>query len=332
MLRFGTLGDDAFQELFGDEDVASSALNPEERKESNPHAVDAGLSALDREQQERDHDESTAFSEYLDSETSESDDEFISRTTDDWATSPGEIPISNIDTQWAYEELFGSPYAGLPQEVGFTVEEDILPTHFVPNTRYEAPEQNDSSTPSRTTTSRRLAREFLLSVDELSPENVQLLGDIIEQKGWSATQVQIRALFLHGTSMQTIHHAWQLRELWQYAHHLHAAAEEEISYRVHHSSLITWIQAVVLIEHFYWVDDPEEVISELEQLADHWSRHPELTRTYPVFKDYLFRYRLARIDHRHDLGLQINLDPHDERTFDGRANGCLREWWHDEID
>lgn len=185
---------------------------------------------------------------------------------------------------------------------------------------------------SATIAARRLARQFLFATDEYCAESIDLLGEIIEANGWSAAQVQIRALVSRDCTIREIHRAWQLRELWCEANPLHARFDENAHLPSVYSSRLTWLQAVLLLEHYSWLEHADDVLVELEKQLGHWHLHPELRRRYPIFKDYVLSYRIVTSDPKYGFGLQVNLDPRDERTFDGFLNDCQPEWWHDECD
>lgn len=178
----------------------------------------------------------------------------------------------------------------------------------------------------------KAARLMLMELGALDRRSLELVAEIFQCHGFSATKHHLRHLIRRGTDIEDIHRAWQLRRAWLDSDGLHATSAQEQRYTLHGPSRLSWIQAVLVVEHFHQADSTDMLVSMLEAEKDHWQSVDELFGGYPSFKDYLFRHLLSAVDTRHELGSMRNLDPSNPLTFDGAKHGHCNDWWHGERD
>lgn len=175
----------------------------------------------------------------------------------------------------------------------------------------------------------QLALAFLRDEGLYSDRHLDLLADIIRQRGWSSVQTQVRGLVLAGYGIALIHRMFQLTDAW-----LHCVESDTLApERWHGGKRLTWLEAAHLLD-FLGHD------AEFEQIADFLSSEQEVwhglrrdSGHLATFKNYLFEYRLSPRTQVDDGIWQINLDPGDMRSFDGSRNPLyLSCWWDEPLD
>ena len=175
----------------------------------------------------------------------------------------------------------------------------------------------------------QLALAFLRDEGLYSERHLDLLADIIRQRGWSSVQAQVRGLVLAGYGIAQVHRMFQLTDAW-----LHCVESDMLApERWHGGKRLTWLEAAHLLD-FLGYD------TELEQIADFLSSEQEIwhglrrdSGQLATFKNYLFEYRLSQRTQIGDGVWQTNLDPKDTRSFDGTRNPLyLPCWWDEPID
>lgn len=219
-------------------------------------------------------------------------------------------------------------------------EEDTQPAQDDPLDRLwylEVPEADDEELArevSRTGVSSderatQLALGFLRDEGLYSERHLDLLADIIQQRGWSSVQTQVRGLIRAGYGVAQIHRMFQLTDAW-----LHCVESDTLApERWHGGKRLTWLEAAHLLD-FLGHD------AEFEQIADFLSSEQEVwhglrrdSGHLATFKNYLFEYRLSPRTQVDDGVWQSNLDPGDMRSFDGTRNPLyLLSWWDEPLD
>lgn len=167
---------------------------------------------------------------------------------------------------------------------------------------------------------------FLRDEGLYSERNVDLLADIIRQRGWSSVQHQVRGLVHAGYGIASIHRMFQLTDAW-----LHCVENDALSPEYWHSNKrLTWLEAAHLLD-FIGHDADFDMISDF-LLAEQevWYRLHRESGHLATFKSYLFKYRLSPRTELDEAGWQHNLDPGDMRSFDGTRNPLYRPCWWDE--
>lgn len=172
----------------------------------------------------------------------------------------------------------------------------------------------------------QLALAFLQEEGLFSVGHLDLLADIIRQRGWTSVQYQVRGLLLAGYGIAQIHRMFQLTDAW-----LHCVESDTLApERWHGGKRLTWFEAAQLLD-FLGHD------AELEQIADFLTSEQEVwhglrrdSGQLATFKNYLFKYRLSLRTQVDDGIWQINLDPNDIRSFDGSRNPVFSSSWWDE--
>ncbi|KAB8168502.1 hypothetical protein FKV24_016265 [Lysobacter maris] len=251
-------------------------------------------------------------------------------------------PTTDSETPVVAQKNVADPTAGdvFPFEVLDLYEEDSRPTpedHLEQLWYLEVPEAGDEEVVrevSKTGVSSderamQLALEFLQEEGLYSERHLDLLADIIRQRGWSSVQHQIRGLVLAGYDIAQIYSMFQLTDAW-----LHCVESDTLApERWHGGTRLTWLEAAQLLD-FQGHD------AELEQIADFLSSEQEVwhelrrdSGQLATFKNYLFKYRLSPRTQVSDGIWQSNLDPDDTRSFDGTRNYLYSScWWDEPID
>lgn len=172
----------------------------------------------------------------------------------------------------------------------------------------------------------QLALGFLRDEGLYSARNLDLLADIIRQRGWSSVQFQVRGLVRAGYGIAPIHRIFQLTDAW-----LHCVENDALSPEHWHSNnRLTWLEAAHLLD-FLGHDADFDLISDfLFAEQEVWYRLYRESGHLATFKSYLFQYRLSPRTELDEAGWQHNLDPGDMRSFDGTRNPLYRSRWWDE--
>lgn len=175
----------------------------------------------------------------------------------------------------------------------------------------------------------QLALRFLRDEGLYSERNLDLLADIIRQRGWSSVQLQVRGLVHAGYDIAPIHRMFQLTNAW-----LHCVENDALSPEYWHSNKrLTWLEAAHLLD-FLGHDADFDLISDfLFAEQEVWYRLHRESGHLATFKSYLFQYRLSPRTELDEAGWQHNLDPRDMRSFDGTRNPLYRScWWDEPVD
>ena len=172
----------------------------------------------------------------------------------------------------------------------------------------------------------QLAMSFLQVEELVSVRNLDLLTDIILERGWSSVQTQVRALVRAGYSVQQIHLMFQITGVW-----LHCVQSDILAPDGWHGGhRLTWQQAARLLDVMGYDATLEEIADFLSAEQDVWSELRRRSGELATFRDYLFRYRLSTHTQVDDGIWQSNLDPSDERSFDGTRHSLYSSDWWDE--
>lgn len=175
----------------------------------------------------------------------------------------------------------------------------------------------------------QLALGFLRNEGLYSERNIDLLADIIRQRGWSSVQTQVRGLILAGYGVAQIHRMFQLTDAW-----LHCVESDTLApERWHGGKRLTWLEAAQLLD-FLGHDIEFELIADfLSSEQEVWHGLRRDSGQLATFKNYLFEYRLSPQTQVSDGIWQSNLDPDDTRSFDGTRNPLyLSSWWDEPLD
>ncbi len=172
----------------------------------------------------------------------------------------------------------------------------------------------------------QLAMAFLQVEDLVNVRNLDLLTDIILERGWSSVQAQVRALVRTGYSVEQIHLMFQITGVW-----LHCVQSDILAPDGWHGGhRLTWQQAARLLDVMGYDATIEEIADFLSAEQDVWSQLRRRSGELATFRDYLFRYRLSTHTQVDDGIWQSNLDPSDERSFDGTRHSLYSSDWWDE--
>lgn len=159
-----------------------------------------------------------------------------------------------------------------------------------------------------------------------SARNLDLLTDIILERGWSSVQTQVRALVRAGYSVDQLHLMFQITGVW-----LHCVQSDILAPDGWHGGhRLTWQQAARLLDVMGYDATIEEIADFLSAEQDIWSQLRRRSGELATFRDYLFRYRLSTHTQVDDGIWQSNLDPTDERSFDGTRHSLYSSDWWDE--
>ncbi|MFM2289321.1 MAG: hypothetical protein RL684_2464, partial [Pseudomonadota bacterium] len=139
---------------------------------------------------------------------------------------------------------------------------------------------------------RQLARMFLLSVGEARSPLIDLVQEIILARGWSAAQVQVRALFEHGFSISSIHSAFELSDAWRDNSMLDEQIDFGTSWPLLCNPRISWSQAGTIVRYLGDEATLEELLDFVDAEHERWSGSGRFRAIFPRFKDYLFGHRL----------------------------------------
>lgn len=207
----------------------------------------------------------------------------------------------------------------------------------------EIPEPEDDLTPNAdfelatgvhaTERAMQQALEFLQDAGLSNTRNLDLLTDIILERGWSSVQAQVKSLVHAGYSVDQIHLMFQITGVW-----LQCVQSETLAPEGWHGGhRLTWHQAARLLDVMGYDAEVEEIADFFCTEQEAWNelrRWPEPLAQWPgalaTFRDYLFKYRLSI---RTEVGegiWQSNLNPSDERSFDGARHGLYSPDWWDE--
>lgn len=239
-------------------------------------------------------------------------------------------------------ELAASPATGdvYPFEIFDLDEDDSLPA---PDESLdllwllEVPEAGDEETVrevSRTGLSSderavQLALAFLRDEGLYSEDHLDLLTDIIQQRGWSSVQCQVRGLVRAGYDITHIHRMFQLTDAW-----LHCVESDTLApERWHGGKRLTWLEAAQLLDFIGYDAAFEQIADFLFSEQEVWQGLRRDSGQLATFKNYLFGYRLSPRTQVDDGIWQVNLDPGDMRSFDGSRNPLyLASWWDEPLD
>ena len=234
------------------------------------------------------------------------------------------------------------PVAGDTQAVGdiYFEDQDVQPTRDEPvdDLWYlEVPEVVDEEVArefSRTGVSSderamQLALEFLRDQDLYSERHLDLLADIIRQRGWSSVQLQVRGLIQAGYGVAQIHRMFQLTDVW-----LHCVESDTLApERWHGGKRLTWLEAAHLLDFLGHDAEFDQIADFLSSEQEVWHGLRRSSGHLATFKNYLFEYRLSHRTQVDDGIWQCNLDADDPRSFDGTRNQLYRTtWWDEPID
>lgn len=176
---------------------------------------------------------------------------------------------------------------------------------------------------------RQLALAFLLEEGLHSERHLDLLTDIIQQRGWSGVQTQVRGLVLAGYEIVLVHRMFGLTDAW-----LHCVESDTLApERWHGGKRLTWFEAAQLLDFLGHDAELEQIADFLSSEQEAWHRLRRDSGQLATFKNYLFEYRLSPRTQVDDGIWQSNLDPGDTRSFDGSRNPLYMPcWWDEPID
>ena len=175
----------------------------------------------------------------------------------------------------------------------------------------------------------QLALGFLREEGLHSERNLDLLADIIRQRGWSGVQTQVRGLVRAGYGIAPIHRMFQLTAAWLHCVESDVLAPEHW----HNNERLTWLEAAHLLDFLGHDAEFDQISDFLFAEQEVWYRLHREWGHLATFKSYLFHYRLAPRTELDEAGWQSNLDPRDTRSFDGTRNPLYRSsWWDEPID
>lgn len=175
----------------------------------------------------------------------------------------------------------------------------------------------------------QLALSFLRDEELYSNSHLDLLTDIIRQRGWSSVQYQVRGLVRAGYEITQIHRMFQLTDAW-----LHCVESDTLApERWHGGRRLTWLEAAQLLDFLGYDAEAEQIADFLSFEQEVWHGLRRNAGQLATFKNYLFGYRLSTRTQVEDGVWQVNLDPDDTRSFDGSRNPLfLVSWWDEPVE
>lgn len=194
----------------------------------------------------------------------------------------------------------------------------------------EQPEDESDLQPDITdaTRARQLAVQFLVEIGELDPLNIDRITSIIAARRWATAQAKVRELVAARYSVAAVYLIFEVSEAWRHCEWL----DQNAGGLSRFVSPLTWRDAARIVDFFGTDVEVDDIMAFVEAEHHVWRARPHLQGLYPQFKNYLLEERLAYETRRNDAGWMPNLDPHDERTFDGWTNPEYSpEWWEDEL-
>lgn len=172
----------------------------------------------------------------------------------------------------------------------------------------------------------QLALGFLRQEGLYSERSLDLLVDIIQQRGWSGVQTQVRGLVRAGYDIAQIHRIFQLTDAW-----LHCVESDVLAPEYwHNNKRLTWLEAAHLLDFLGYDAEFDQISDFLFAEQEVWFRLHREAGHLSTFKSYLFQYRLSPRTELDEAGWQSNLDPGDTRSFDGTRNQLYSSSWWDE--
>lgn len=194
----------------------------------------------------------------------------------------------------------------------------------------ERPEDESDLQPDVTdaTRARQLAVQFLIEIGELDERNIDRITSIIAARRWATAQAKVRELVASRYPVEAVHLIFEVSEAWRHCEWL----DQNAGGLRRFVSPLTWRDAARIVDFFGSDAEVDDIMEFVEAEHHVWRARPHLQGLYPQFKHYLLEERLAHETRRNDAGWMPNLDPHDERTFDGWINPEYSpEWWEDEL-
>lgn len=194
----------------------------------------------------------------------------------------------------------------------------------------EQPEDESDLQPDITdaTRARQLAVQFLIEIGELDELNIDRITSIIAARRWATAQAKVRELVAARYPVSAVHLIFEVSEAWRHCEWL----DQNAGGLRRFVSPLTWRDAARIVDFFGTDVEVDDIMAFVEAEHHVWRARPHLQGLYPQFKNYLLEERLAYETRRNDAGWMPNLDPHDERSFDGWINPEYSpEWWEDEL-
>lgn len=175
----------------------------------------------------------------------------------------------------------------------------------------------------------QLALEFLRVEGLPAKGNLDLLVDVIQQRGWTSVQFQVRGLVRAGYEVCQVHRMFELTDAWQHFLDSDTLAPE----RWFGGKRLTWVEAAQLLDFMGYDACLEEIADFLAVEKDVWQGLRRSSGQLATFKNYLFGYRLSLRTQVEDGIWQANLEPGDTRSFDGTRNPlCHNGWWDEPLE
>lgn len=175
----------------------------------------------------------------------------------------------------------------------------------------------------------QLALAFLQSEGISARPNLDFLVDIIQERGWTSVQFQVRGLISAGYDIAQVHRMFELTDAWQHCVDSDTLAPE----RWHGGKRLTWVEAAQLLDFLGYDADLEQISDFLALEREIWQELRRSSGQLATFKNYLFGYRLSPRTQVDDGIWQVNLDPGDTRSFDGTRNSlCHPGWWEEPVE
>ncbi len=245
------------------------------------------------------------------------------------------VPNDELATELTLDSSDSYPFEALDFNQGHThsTPDDLLDRLWY----LEIPEADDEDVTHKVSRAgissgeraRQLALAFLLEEELHSERHLDLLTDIIQQRGWSGVQTQVRGLVLAGYEIVQVHRMFALTDAW-----LHCVESDTLApERWHGGKRLTWLEAAQLLDFLGHDAELEEIADFLSSEQEVWQRLRRDSGQLATFKNYLFEYRLSPRTQVDDGVWQTNLDPDDVRSFDGSRNSLYTPcWWDEPID
>lgn len=172
----------------------------------------------------------------------------------------------------------------------------------------------------------QLALEFFKS-EGIDPRgDLDFLVDIIQERGWTSVQFQVRGLVRAGYEIVQVHRMFELTDAW-----LHCVGSDSlVPERWHGGKRLTWLEAAQLLDFLGYDVGIDRIVDFLAEEKEIWQTLRRGSGQLATFKNYLFGYRLSPRSQVDDGIWQANLDPGDPRSFDGTRNSLYALAWWDE--
>lgn len=112
-------------------------------------------------------------------------------------------------------------------------------------------------------------------------EGIQILAEVFERYGWSATRAAVERQLRLGLSSSELRQAFAVREIWE------SYPEFSTASMRHYSSYLSWPVALMIVRSYEWLPEREELEVFLSEAFTRWKWHSHSSHYYSDFLSYL---------------------------------------------